>query len=107
MNEFIEKLIARLEEHCETDCCGCCSECDFKESIEIVNKLAEEYKGGWIPCSERLPTEEQYYLVTMATEEIRMFKCKPSEKRWQDRAGCIEYGVIAWMPLPEPFQKGE
>ena len=30
----------------------------FKESMKIVQEVAEEYNGGWISCSERLPKAE-------------------------------------------------
>lgn len=83
------------------------------ESMRVIgtdkngDELAEEYNNGWIPCSERLPEDEKYYLVAMVTEEIRIFKYKPSEKRWQDMTDCIEYGIIAWQPLPNPFYTKE
>lgn len=65
MKEFIEKLIARLEEisvsrdndgvinGCNMGICedDDCLKCLKKKVISIVNQLAEEYKGGWIPCS--------------------------------------------------------
>ena len=35
----------------------------IKEMLEIVKEVAEEYNGGWIPCSERLPEEYGEYLV--------------------------------------------
>ena len=36
----------------------------FDSCCEIVEQTAEEYNNGWIPCSERLPEEGGYYLVT-------------------------------------------
>ena len=73
MKEFIEKLIGRLEElkelHAELIKDGL--EEDFHSGCEemcvdiiaIVNQLAEEYKGGWIPVSERFPEESEYVLA--------------------------------------------
>lgn len=83
MKEFIEKLIARLEEISVENTCSDCpykAKCDEVQerikdettdlcgatikalSIEIVNQLAEEYNvsempTGWIACSERLPED--------------------------------------------------
>ena len=37
----------------------------IKEMLEIVQEIAEEYNGGWIPCSERLPEIRQDCLVTV------------------------------------------
>lgn len=81
---------------------------DWKEDcFEIVNELAEEYNGGWIPTSEREPDEEGYYLITHAGNVSESFY----------RLGCwfdsVEHyyvfgNVTAWQPLPKPYQpKGE
>lgn len=54
MKEFIDKLIERLEERKF----GCLAHRQFipqvvklDDVISIVNKLAQEYNDGWIPCS--------------------------------------------------------
>lgn len=66
MKEFIDKLIGRLEEHCSVSneichCDGCCSECDFRASIEIVNELAAEYKDkDCSQCSRRKFYQQGY-----------------------------------------------
>ena len=107
MKEFIEKLIGRLEEY-PTYSFGV-SLLNTKEYIkvsdliEIVNKLAEEYKGGWIPCSERLPEVNGWYLVTNELGIVQQQHWGASHwRKLRDEA------VIAWMPLPEPYhQKGE
>lgn len=68
MKEFIDKLIAMLEEY-PTYSFGV-SLLNTEEYIKvsdlnkIVNRLAEEHKGGWIHCSERLPkVETMVYIV--------------------------------------------
>ena len=33
-------------------------------SKKIVQEVAEEYKGGWIACSERLPEESGYFCIS-------------------------------------------
>ncbi len=132
MNEFIEKLIGRLEElkKRNTGCYGiACIKCkydnechegekDYKvvldESIEIVNQLAEEYNNGWIPCNRELPPH---------SDDLLLIQCsgRPKNNVIFDNAFCLasytEEGwilemypewknaqVIAWMPLPEPFK---
>lgn len=73
MKEFIDKLIERLEEERKI-AYNTYMNYEMKvdlgrafgaeRAIDIVNQLAEEYKGGWIPCSERLPqVETEVYIV--------------------------------------------
>lgn len=113
MNEFIEKLIGRLENHMEY-CKKCHEEFPnakmsltyevqinaYKNAIEIVNQLAEEYKQctlcylqspceyqnenvempmeywerGWIPCSERLPEDREEKLVYLSSGRTTIAK---------------------------------
>lgn len=102
MNEFIEKLICRLKE--KDDDCGC-GKIDVWEAILIVNQLAEEHKGGWIPCSERLPDKDVWCLATFESGGIDIIQYLSSQKWWNGEMG--DNRVIAWQPLPEPYrQKG-
>jgi hypothetical protein len=161
MKEFIDKLIERLEE--EKQACHINAEVYTERKIgkiiDIVNelaeeykgnyesvgvlkqimwerdiaieqlhelgyefgqKIAEEYKGGWIPCSERLPETDDYvlcwyeYRIMQGTCEGEMkqtygigYYLKPF-KNW---GGEVSYGrdckVIAWMPLSAPYTEGE
>ena len=133
MKEFIEKLIERLEEykyshliernseqceHCKDveDCVNRdCSLCIWDKSIEIVNQLAEEHKGGWIPCDKELPKHTDYYNVTVGVcSEFGYYECvktfrflniKGEEPRWDiNKSGMNLYTVIAWQPLPKPYK---
>ena len=71
----------------------------------------------WIPCSERLP-DEGYVLISKkpkkyfdgwrcVTIAIRMEDPRSRKVNWRD----IGFGVIpddnvlAWMPLPEPYEE--
>ena len=85
MNEFVNKLIGRLEELKKLEMDreenitedGYWEDCEeafedgesngmytaYTKAIQIVNQLAEEYNDGWIPCSERLPEEPLIYEV--------------------------------------------
>ena len=98
----------------------------IKEMLEIVQEVAEEYKGGWIPCSDRLPEESGYYLVTYHDWSdgnflpkyddtyVRRLHYQISEhfvgwnypKNVDDRAeNDCHKEVIAWQPLPEPYKE--
>ena len=64
----------------------------------------------WIPCSERLPNESDYYLVTLrdAFNEIEIcvvwfaheddYDC---DSEWREITDSDT--VLAWMPLPKPY----
>lgn len=133
MKEFIEKLIGRLEEqktryreirkntYCrrtEMDDCDSCRADHYldarlegiNKAKEIVNQLAEEYKGGWIPCSERLPDTEDYVLVNGTGNYegvfIAYYEQEAEKWRYDTDEGIYYYiDVIAWQPLPELYQE--
>ena len=96
------------------------------KAIEIVKQEAEQCNNGWIPCSERLPEESGYYLVTYHDWSdgnflpkyddtyVRRLHYQISEhfvgwnypKNVDDRAeNDCHKEVIAWQPLPEPFKE--
>jgi hypothetical protein len=91
--------------------CNCIVDYKILErAIEIVQEVAKEYGNGWIPCSERLPSEATSYQVTEEVVvnskkqyivDIRLFGTEgewlcPSNRK-----------IIAWQSLPAPYQKGE
>ena len=80
---------------------------------EAVDRVKEEYNNGWIPCSERLPDTEhisgvsESVLVTTNIHSIFTAEYHRNGK-WLDDVGDWSLDVIAWMPLPAPYQpKGE
>lgn len=79
----------------------------INKSTEHINK-SSDCSTGWIPCSERLPKEPGKYLVTVKNLtgfwilENNVFVCDYAYdtfifQGWEDNE------VIAWMPLPEPY----
>lgn len=100
----------------------------FKEAIEIVKQTAAEYNNGWIPCSERLPEEGGYYLVTyhgwsngdylpkFDDTYVRRLHYQKRERftGWNHPRYCDDKEendtnreVIAWQRLPLPFKDKE
>ena len=75
----------------------------------------KEFNNGWIPCSERLPevpegTEDddcpEFNVTIKGASRAATLRCS-SDGTWFDEFGHV-YPVIAWQPLPAPYQpKGE
>lgn len=123
MQEFFEKIKERLnKENLEF-----MQQADIMDCIDnAIDQVAEEYNlsltnnltnNGWIPCSERSPeiagysvlaTLENTYGQKRVTHIFTGYGLQPF---WH--CNNLEYDlnvwkVIAWMPLPEPYQpKGE
>ena len=68
----------------------------------------------WIPCSEKLPESDGFYLVTVCAEyrPVRIYCFSPygmheDKKYWMNDCDCHSYVfnhfVEAWLPLPEPY----
>lgn len=70
----------------------------------------EENKGEWIPVTERLPEIHQYVLLSLRSLDIEVgFRAETEPYFYCHGAdGCyIEpQNVLAWQPLPEPYEKG-
>ena len=97
-----------------------CIECVDNQPQSVCSRR-EWYQRGyqdglnadkWIPCSERLPSEEnEYYLVYQETEYITVLMwTKLGWNTFKTHDG--EYStiselknVIAWQPLPAPYKK--
>ena len=119
MKEFIDKLIGRLEE-LKTEALdkwdGGASHRAYSKAIDIANELAEEYNNGWIPCSERLPDNDNEVLCwyeyrimqgTCIGEMTHRYGIGWYSKKSDIWVGEVSVGVdckvIAWQPLPQPY----
>ena len=77
--------------------------------IEIVDRQPKV--GEWIPCSERLPKETDYYLVTgqWKGEEIKTWVCEFLVLNSAFGGGwcnSVKNPIVdAWMPLPTPYKE--
>ncbi len=83
----------------------------FRDLIESQPKI-----GVWIPCSERLPEEERFYIVTYKFDDEENYKCHElyygvadgeNDAGWYIDDDCERlykpFTVIAWQPLPEAY----
>ena len=94
---------------------------DKNKLSEAMEKLArmedaeeKDRLGQWIPCSERLPEEEEYILLSFANcigLDIGRYEKDGENDNFypgDEEETYASYGLIvnAWMPLPKPY-KGE
>ena len=89
----------------------------FTECIDYLKSLPRE-ESKWIPCSERMPEHGQCVLVQIRKEflddedetniAIKKYTSTHGAYCWK-MIGYKEWmmadGVIAWQPLPEPYEK--
>lgn len=70
-----------------------------EQDMRVIERNAQQ----WIPCSERLPEDSGWYIVTKELDYDTTFvglEWYDSTNGWKyDNAKCI-----AWMPLPEPYK---
>lgn len=80
---------------------GCCDE---KQSKLIVEQTAAEQNNGWIPCSERLPEESLNSVLGWDEYRERCCLVQYVGGRWILGNDIDSVKIIAWQPLPEPYQ---
>lgn len=105
MNKAFEKILERLEELKNEKEIGS-HKVIVKEAKEIVREVAEEYKGGWIPCEKGMPDENIEVDVTIKEIDGSTYT-KTSwlqEGQWVVKKNPLEPKVIAWKERPEPYQ---
>ena len=116
----------------DPSCDGNCLSCEYYTSAEgekeamllAVAALEKQEQDRWIPCSVRLPVEKDagilkklgtdkrsdYVLATVEAKGERMTvtACTYDGKwSWNMKYAFPDYKVIAWMPLPAPYQEEE
>ena len=120
MNKAFEKILEKLEELQNNLLSQTEGDINLQVGVingvmyskKIVQEVAEEYKGGWIPCSERLPEDDSICIVTVEYPNNKTMV----DYGWFDRkrvcwfVGMQEFrtsNILAWQPLPEPFKESD
>lgn len=135
MQEVFEKIIEKLEKKVETAKRIMVPEIQdeldrianetaesfieaYKESIEIVKKVAAEYNDGWIPA-DKLPKDNKYVLLCFENFSLPLVGRYEADGEGggtyyigdcDEEDTCIsnDLYVNAWQPLPDPYHpKGE
>ena len=79
----------------------------YQDAIEIVKQAEAECKGGWIPCSERVPNNYQIHEVTAKYNETvyTEFAYYDGVKdEWWKHDDDELVNVIAWKENSEPYK---
>ena len=111
MQEVFENIIEKLEELHERYVNqygvvgGNPRAFSVKECMEIVHEVSEEYNGGWIACSERLPEESLNSVIGWDEYRQRCCFVQYYGGRWILGNDIDSVKIIAWQPLPEPFKE--
>ena len=87
-----------------------------EETVEAIDMGIHALKATqWIPCSERLPEEEEYILLSFANYtglDIGRYENDGENDNFypgDEEETYAHYGLIvnAWIPLPEPYREEE
>ena len=118
---MIEKILERLAKLHDSNTSVLSDDIAWRRGVKDayieVREVAKEYgkdtnvlSNGWVPCSERLPEAHKNVLVCENDGEIHLCRYNANMKRffydgsdWDIKLS----EVIAWQPLPAPYQKGE
>ena len=132
MQEVFERIIAKLNKllnHYPED--GTFLSLD--DVMGVVKAEVEAYNNGWIPCSEKLPEETEkrddiFDPITLAIVDVREYKASDLvlvtvrdyeldteftmddmtvDGKWVNFESDGRYEVIAWQPLPQPYEPKE
>lgn len=72
------------------------------------NKARYYREPHWIPCSERLPEEGREVICQCRAGIVKVLNLDRDGDWYQDKDHVYMQGfVIAWMPLPSPYQTEE
>lgn len=86
-----------------------------KDVIEReINAIPSADRPTWIPCSERMPSENGDYLVTLENGVVKILGYSTTQRTtypkgfyyikdsfsWRQ----MQNPVVAWMPLPKPWK---
>ena len=100
----VDEAIAELEKRKEfltAQCDGC-----WDPAIEMALQALKRQQ--WIPCNERLPEDDRSKVVTLANGNTECGYYSNGD--WWcigDSISLENPTVIAWMPLPEPYEVEE
>ena len=126
-NKAFDKILGRLRSAVDKECVSSVQKVRLCDALSIVQEVAEEYKGGWIPCSERLPEDDKKQYIVQKTngfidilgftkdayklDRYDFAEYKGKKKQlfydYDSEYGYTEWECEAWQPLPEPYKESD
>lgn len=86
----------------------------YHKVLEVVEQIEKEYNNGWIPCSKRLPKEndfpeQRYRVLASCTDGIVRNTTIKSLLENKEKHSCNgeAFYYTAWQPLPDPYKEDE
>jgi hypothetical protein len=82
----------------------------YEPAVEVKDAVATtiEQEPKWIPCSERLPEENEPVLVGIRYKDnFKMFVTARRDVTYWHGLGRDIKGEMRWMPLPEPYKESD
>ncbi len=93
---------------------GFCLKNQFAMLKNVISRIRKEPKvGGWIPCGERMLEKEISVLCQwnkrngLDTEVYFSVFYVDDNEEWVGDSGMPNGKVVAWQPLPEPYNGEE
>ncbi len=99
--------IGAITNHCENECYyrvdNWCPQCQREEFEKAINAIpSADRPQEWIPCSERLPKKNDYYLIQITNRDGSGLHMMVA---WYQNDHFFTDGIaVAWMPLPKPWK---
>ena len=107
MQDIVNSLPSAQPEPHYDEWCTDCKEYDKERHCcprwnRVIRQTLKDahIEPQWIPCSERLPEKDGYYLTTTCYRQVYV-------DYWNEDHFDRTEAVIAWMPLPEPYKGGQ
>lgn len=81
---------------------------DYLRTERLIDD-APTVEPKWIPVTERLPDVGQVVIVTDDRGKVFEYVLNPLnvDKYTTDKWRFLGRNIIAWMPLPEPYKRGD
>ena len=78
----------------------------FIDWIDEADTVEQEQR--WIPCSERLPEENEGVLTqAQFKDDGKMAVSSRVDFNYWTGWGTREINIVAWMPMPEPYKENQ